>query len=167
MQSLLKQIVVAVAMIAAWSLAPLVVPAPAVDHRAAIASLVRAPLTSAPVGRPAAAVMTPRALFSGLEATLEAQATRASIRLTAPYRVTVGATAVQLTSSGNVNGGVVVKALVPGQTMYLGLSGVTTATGYPMADYETLTLEVSNANQLYAIASAAAQSVAVLPFSRY
>lgn len=92
----------------------------------------------------------------------------ASVQLVAPYRVTVGATAVQLTNSTNVNGGVVIKAICPGQTLYIGISSaVTTSTGYPMSDGETLTLEVRNANQLYAIASAAAQSVAVLPFSRY
>ena len=102
------------------------------------------------------------------EAVLEAQPNRASIRVTAPYRVTVGATATQLTSSGNVNGGVCVKALVPGQTMYLGISSaVTTLTGWPMTDNESLCLEVRNANELYGIASAAAQSVAVLPFSRF
>jgi hypothetical protein len=99
--------------------------------------------------------------------TLFAQPSAASVRLTAPYRVTVGAAAVQLTASGNVHG-IVVKALSPGQTVYIGASSaVTTATGYPMVDGETLTLEVRNADQLYAIASAASQAVAVLPFSRY
>jgi hypothetical protein len=92
---------------------------------------------------------------------------RNPIHLVAPYRVTVGAAAVQLTTSGNVHG-VVIKAICPGQTVYVGVSSsVTTATGYPMADGETLTLEVQNANQVYAIASAATQSVAVLPFERY
>lgn len=100
--------------------------------------------------------------------TLFAQPNRAPVRVTAPYRVTVGATAVQLTSSGNVNGGVCIKALVPGQTMYLGVSSaVTTSTGWPMTDNESLCLEVINANVIYGIASAAAQSVAVLPFSRF
>lgn len=92
---------------------------------------------------------------------------RAAVHLVAPYRVTVGGTAVQLTASGNVTG-LVIKAICPGQTMYIGAaSTVTTLTGYPLADGETLTLEVTNANQIYAIASAASQSVAVLPFSRY
>lgn len=100
--------------------------------------------------------------------TLLAQPNRAPVRLVAPYRVTVGTAAVQLTSSGNVNGGVCVKALVPGQTMYLGISSaVTTSNGWPMTDNESLCLEVINANQIYGIASAAAQAVAVLPFSRY
>jgi len=98
---------------------------------------------------------------------LEAQPNPAKVNLVAPYRVTVGAAAVQLTSSGNVHG-VVVKAMCPGQTIYIGVSSaVTTATGYPMTDAETLTLEVRNANQIYAIASAPAQAVAVLPFTRY
>lgn len=110
----------------------------------------------------------PRALAHPFEATLLAQPSRAPVRVVAPYRVAVGVTAVQLTTSGNVNGGVCVKALVPGQTLYLGVSAaVTTATGWPMTDNESLCLEVNNANQLWAIASAAAQSVAVLPFSRY
>jgi hypothetical protein len=96
-----------------------------------------------------------------------AQPASAPVRLTAPYRVTVGAAAVQLTTSGNVHG-IVLECLCPGQTIYIGASAaVTTATGYPMADGETLTLEVRNANQLFAIASAAGQSLAVLPFSRY
>lgn len=106
----------------------------------------------------AVAVVTP---------TLFAQPSAAPVRLVEPYRVTVGATAVQVTTSGNVHG-IVLKALAPGQTIYIGASSaVTTSTGYPMSDGETLTLEVRNANQLYAIASAAAQSVAVLPFTRY
>jgi len=89
------------------------------------------------------------------------------VRLAAPYRVSCGAAAAQLTASGNVHG-VVLKALVPGQTMYVGVSSaVTTANGYPMSDKETLTLEVRNANELYCIASAGGQEMAVLPFSRY
>jgi hypothetical protein len=97
---------------------------------------------------------------------LEASAPNPLVRLVAPYRVTVGAAAVQLTASGNVHG-IVLKAICPGQTIYVGVSSsVTTATGYPLSDGETLTLEVQNANQIYAIASAAAQSVAILPFER-
>lgn len=107
-------------------------------------------------------------LFSALAVPVTAQPNRAAVQLLAPYRVTVGASAVQLTASGNVNGGVVVKAICPGQTVYVGTSAaVTTANGYPLSDGETLTLEVSNADKVFAIASAAAQSVAVLPFSRY
>jgi hypothetical protein len=101
-------------------------------------------------------------------ARLEAQTTQAApVRLVAPYRVAVGVAAVNVTASGNVRG-VVLKAICPGQVIYIGAdSGVTTATGYPMSDGETLTLEVRNANQIFAIASAAAQSLSVLPFERY
>lgn len=101
-------------------------------------------------------------------ATLLAQPNRAAVNVVAPFRVTVGTSAVNLTSSGNVNGGVCLKALVPGQTLYIGVSSaVTTLTGWPMSDNESLCLEVRNANVLWGIASAAAQSVAVLPFSRF
>lgn len=97
-----------------------------------------------------------------------AQPVSANVHPLAPYRVTVGAAAGQLTSSTTVNGGIVIKAICPGQTIYVGVSSaVTTATGFPLSDGETLRIEVSDANQLYAIASAAGQSVAVLPFSRY
>jgi hypothetical protein len=62
---------------------------------------------------------------------LEASAPNPLVRLVAPYRVTVGAAAVQLTASGNVHG-IVLKAICPGQTIYVGVSSsVTTATGYP------------------------------------
>lgn len=120
---------------------------------------------------PAVAVAVLLTLWAGVGVvsppTVEAQPSAAKVNIVAPYRVTVGATAVQLTTSGNVHG-VVIKAIAPGQVVYIGASAaVTTATGYPMADGDTLTLEVRNANQVWAIASAAAQSVSVLPFSRY
>lgn len=91
----------------------------------------------------------------------------ANVRLMAPYRVTVGASAVQLTTSGNVRG-VILKAIAPGQTVDLGTSSaVTTSNGYPMVDGETLTLEIRDAAQVYAVASAANQAVVVFPFVRY
>lgn len=90
-----------------------------------------------------------------------------AIRIKAPTRSASGVAAAQLPDSGNVHG-VVVKAICPGQTIYVGADNtVTTANGYPMADGDTLTLEVRNANQIWHIASAAAQSLAVLPFERY
>lgn len=103
-----------------------------------------------------------------LAPTVQAQGTfAANVRLVAPYRVTVGTSAGQLTSSGNVRG-VIIKAICPGQTIYIGTSSaVTTSTGYPLADGDSLTLEIRNASDIYAIASAAAQSVSVLPFGRY
>lgn len=101
-----------------------------------------------------------------LASPVQAQPPGPAITLTAPYRVTVGTDAVQLTSSGNVNGGVLIKCLCSGQTVYLGASSaVTTSTGYPLSNGDSVVLAVRNANQVYAIASAAAQSVAVLPFS--
>lgn len=105
--------------------------------------------------------------YAPTTAPVDAQGTRAPVRVTAPYRVAVGTSAAPLTSSGNVNGGVVIRAICPGQIIYIGVAGVTTSNGFPLSDGETLTLEVRDANQIYAIASAAAQSVAVLPFSRY
>lgn len=157
MKKLLQRLTLVFAALGIASLVSLVTSSTprAVDHRAAIASMI------------VHDVLTPTLRFVTLEAALAAQGTRAPINIVAPYRVTIGGTAVQLTTSGNVNGGVCVKALVPGQTMYLGLAGVATTTGWPMTDNESLCLEVRNANVLYGIASAAAQSVAVLPFSRF
>lgn len=84
----------------------------------------------------------------------------------APYRVAVGVTAVQLTSSGAVHS-LIIKAICVGQTVYIGASSaVTTSTGYPLADGETLTIESRDANQYWAIASAVAQAVSVFPFTR-
>lgn len=90
-----------------------------------------------------------------------------TLRLGAPYRVAVGVAAVQLASSGNV-GGILLKALCPAQQVFLGNSAaVTTATGYQLTDNESLALDVKNADQVWAIASAAAQAVVVLPYERY
>lgn len=85
-------------------------------------------------------------------------------RPSAPSRLTVGASAVQGT---NVTGhGVIVKAICPGQTIYVGTSSaLTTANGWPLADNESLAFEVKNANELYFIASAAAQAVALFPYT--
>lgn len=94
---------------------------------------------------------------------MSALVTTTPVRITAPNRLAVGVTAVQ--GSNRPCHGVVVKALCPGETIYLGTSSaVTTADGYPMGDGETLTLNVKNANELYFIASAAAQAVAFVPF---
>jgi len=85
------------------------------------------------------------------------------VRLVAPSRLAVGTSSVQ--GSNVACHGVIVKALCPGQTVYLGVAAdVTTATGYPMGDGETLTLEVKNVNELWFIASAAAQAVSLVPF---
>jgi hypothetical protein len=90
-----------------------------------------------------------------------------NVALSAPYRVTVGTAAVALTGSGNVHGMVIRAIAGTGETIYIGASSaVTTSTGYPMTNGETLTLEVRNATDIYAIASASSQSVSVLPFVR-
>src|SRR4051812_29669599 len=84
-------------------------------------------------------------------------------RLVAPARLTVGAAAVQGTDIACH--GVVVRGMCPGQTVYIGVSSaVTTATGYPLADGEEKSFEITNLNQLYFIASAAAQAIAYFPY---
>lgn len=90
-------------------------------------------------------------------------ATTIPVRLLAPARLAVGAAAVQ---GPNVPvHGVLVRGLCPGQTIYIGTSSaVTTANGYPLADGEEKQFEVSNLNQLWFIASAAAQALAYFPF---
>jgi hypothetical protein len=88
------------------------------------------------------------------------------LHITAPSRLTVGAAAVQGTNLPCH--GVLVRAICPSQSIYLGVSnGVTTAAGWPMADGDVLDLRVSNVNQLWFIASAAAQSVALMPYALY
>lgn len=87
------------------------------------------------------------------------------VRLTtAPSRLAVDAAAVR---GPNIPcHGVIVKAICPGQTVYVGIANtVTAANGYPLYDGETLTFEVSNANQFWFIGSAAGQSVAFLPYT--
>lgn len=91
---------------------------------------------------------------------------QAGIRLKTPYRKTVGVAAVHLGNSEDDVHGILLRAICPGETIYIGLAGVTTATGYPMTDGESLPLDVRNGSRIYAIATAAAQSVAVLPFVR-
>lgn len=88
------------------------------------------------------------------------------IQLKAPLRKAINTGAgQQLTSTGPVHG-VIVKAICPGQKVYVGDATVTTANGYPLGDGETLTLEVKNANQIYMTADADAQAVSILPFLR-
>lgn len=99
-------------------------------------------------------------------AVVSAQPPAPSITFLAPYRVSVGGTAVQLTTSANVNGGILLKAICPGETVYWGVSSaVTTANGFPLANGESVPLNVRNANEIYVIASAASQAVAVAPFT--
>lgn len=88
----------------------------------------------------------------------------APLRISAPTRAVIGTAASQLPSQSCH--GVILRAVCPGQILYLGVSsGVTTATGFPMNDGDVLDLAVKNTNELYFIASAAAQGLAVLPYS--
>ena len=90
----------------------------------------------------------------------------APIRLGTPVRKTIGATAVAGPDSGQHHG-FLVKALCSGQVVYVGkTAAVTTADGFPLYDKETLAIEGRNANEVYFIASASAQEIAVLPFDR-
>lgn len=93
----------------------------------------------------------------------------APLRITAPIRQTVGGTAVQGNGGTSVPcHGVLVKAVSPGQTIYVGVSGaVTTGNGWPLADGNVLDLQVKNVTDLWFIASAAGQAVALLPYSLY
>lgn len=57
--------------------------------------------------------------------------------------------------------GVIIKALSTNTgTIYVGLVGVTAATGYPLDAGETVTIPVDNANKVYAIASVDNQGLA-------
>jgi hypothetical protein len=99
-------------------------------------------------------------------ATTQRTEAQAPIRLRAPYQVLVGPTAQALTSSGGVLG-VTLKAISPGQTIYIGVDNtVSSLTGWPLADGETFTAEVSDASTIWVVASAPSQRVAVLPYRR-
>ena len=90
----------------------------------------------------------------------------ASVRLKAAFRETVDDSAAALTSVKCH--GVVLKAICPGQTIYIGADAtVSAANGYPMSDGETLSLEVFDVAEIWAIASAADQHLAVLPYARH
>jgi hypothetical protein len=91
---------------------------------------------------------------------------QAPVRLRAPYQVVIGTTAQALTSSGGVLG-VTLKAISPGQTIYLGTDNtVSSLTGWPLADGETFTVEVSDASTIWVVASAPSQRLAVFPYRR-
>lgn len=87
-----------------------------------------------------------------------------TITLVAPFRVAVGATCVQLTASAGLKG-VTIMPIAPGQTIYLGSDNTcTTANGFPLTNGQPASFTVSNSNQIWAIASAAAQAVSVFPW---
>jgi len=76
-------------------------------------------------------------------------------------QVTVGATQVQLTAQAIDDGyEVCIKALVTNTgTIYLGVTGVLTSTGFELSAGESISLRITNLNLVYAIADAAAQKV--------
>ena len=91
----------------------------------------------------------------------------APLRLLEPFARVVGVAAEQVSTNRSCHG-VLVKALCPGQTVYIGVSaGLTTANGFHLADGEVIDLAVKNTNELWFIASAAAQGVRLLPYSMY
>lgn len=86
--------------------------------------------------------------------------------LSAATQTPVGVSAVQLPNTGTVLG-VMLKAISPGQIVYIGTtSAVSTTTGFPLSDGDSIILEVSNANQVWAVATASGQRVAVFPYRR-
>lgn len=78
-------------------------------------------------------------------------------------------TGAPLTDNCGNQHGFVIKALCPAaQVIYVSgtLATCTAAAGYPMNDGETLTLEVQNENQIFALASAGSAQLAILPFAK-
>jgi hypothetical protein len=88
------------------------------------------------------------------------------VRLRTPYQVPVGMTPAALTASGSVLG-LTLKCMCAGQTIYIGSdSSVSASTGWPLYDGDTFSVEVSDAANVWAVASAAGQRLAVLPYRR-
>lgn len=101
----------------------------------------------------------------GIEGLLTAIQGRLSLSaLLAPGQVAVGVAAVQMHPAGQaLQQGVVVTAHPNnpfGSIVYVGIAGVTTGTGFPLAPGASLTLPVPNTNQVYLIGSQAALTAA-------
>lgn len=79
-------------------------------------------------------------------------------------QVTVGASAVQINASSvALSWGVTVKADDANSgTVYVGKSGVTTSTGFPLGAGQSIDIPVANVNAVYVIASGAGQHIAYL-----
>lgn len=72
-----------------------------------------------------------------------------------------GANEQIVVASNPASNGVLVKAPIANTgTIYIGGSGVTTGNGYPLDPGENITIEIDNANKIYAIASVDNQTVA-------
>ena len=99
----------------------------------------------------------------GIEGLLTAIQGRLTLTaLLAPGQVAVGVAAVQMHPAGQaLQQGVIVQAH-PSNTgiVYVGVAGVTVATGFPLAPGASVTLPIPNTNQVYLIASVAAQTAA-------
>lgn len=90
----------------------------------------------------------------------------AQIKLDKPRQVAVNAAASQLPDTGNRHG-VYFKAICPGQTIYIGTdNAVTTGNGFALYDGETLELDIRNCKDVWVVASADGQKLAILPFAR-
>ena len=79
--------------------------------------------------------------------------------------VSVGTTATLLSvTETDYVGGASFAVKVPsgGATVYVGASGVTTATGFPLAAGDTLQVDVDKGESLYGVVAAGTQSVSVL-----
>lgn len=88
------------------------------------------------------------------------------LRIATPFNESVGVAAAQGTERSCH--GVLLKAIFPAQVVYIGTSNaLTTATGWPLADGDVIDLAVKNLSQLWFIASAAGQSLRVLPYAMY
>jgi len=113
--------------------------------------------------------MTRREAFTALGVgtfvtTTSAQQPEPPLSLLAPYQATVGPSAAALPSSGVVRG-VVLKAISPGHTIYIGTNNtLTAANGWPIADNDSVAFDISEASQIWVVASAADQRIAILPY---
>jgi hypothetical protein len=98
--------------------------------------------------------------------TVEAQV-YSPVTLHPPFQFTVGISPLPLPSTGTAIRGVTLKAMSPGQTIYIGTSNALTASsGFPLSDGDSIGIEVNNANQIYVMATANNQRLAVLAYRR-
>jgi hypothetical protein len=79
-------------------------------------------------------------------------------------QVTVGITAVQIASPALANRRMItLKAICPGQRIYVGpTNAVTVNNGFPLADGDGLDMDLGPTTTLWAVASAAGQTLATL-----
>lgn len=85
----------------------------------------------------------------------------ATTRTVVAFRQTCSTSAVQMASNALSNGAVIKALSTNSGTAYIGRTGVTTSTGYPLAAGEAISYGVANTSQLYLICSDATSVVAV------